>query len=73
MLLAIIAGEYPFDLSKVLQDLEGKFTVSLYRPKSRLQAMASAQGLVCIPEGVDALNSGEVVPVQLLVPHLEGM
>jgi hypothetical protein len=33
----------------------------------------AAHALVCILEGVDSLNSGEVVPVQVLVPRLEGI
>jgi molybdopterin molybdotransferase len=54
-------------------DPEGNFTVKLYRNRSRLQAIAIAQGLVCIPEGVGSLKSREVVPVQVLVPRLEGI
>jgi molybdopterin molybdotransferase len=55
------------------KDSEGSYTVKLYRNGSRLQAIARASGLVCIPEGVESLNSGEVVPVQLLVPRLDGL
>ena len=62
-----------FKDATLFQDPEGNYTVKLYRNRSRLQAIASAQGLVCIPEGVDALNSREVVLVQVLVPRLEGM
>jgi molybdopterin molybdotransferase len=55
------------------KDREGNYTVKLYRNGSRLQAIARASGLVCIPEGVESLNSGEVVPVQILVPRLDGL
>lgn len=51
----------------------GHYTVALYRNTSRLQAIAGASGLVCIPEGRDALRSGDVVPVQLLVPELNDL
>lgn len=51
----------------------GHYTVALYRNTSRLQAIAGASGLVCIPEGKDALRSGDVVPVQLLVPGLDDL
>jgi molybdopterin molybdotransferase len=55
------------------RDAEGHYTVKLYRNRSRLQAIARANCLVCIPEGTDSLNPGEVIPVQLLAPHLEDM
>ena len=53
------------------RDVEGNYTVKLYRNRSRLQAIASANGLVCIPEGTESLNLGEIVPVQILAPRLE--
>ncbi|MEN6375291.1 MAG: molybdopterin molybdotransferase MoeA [Smithella sp.] len=46
----------------------GGYRVSLYRNKSRLQAIAGAGGLICIPEGQDSLHCGDVVPVQMLIP-----
>jgi len=49
------------------------YQAKLYGKKSRLQAIARAHGLVCIPEGVASLKSQEIVPVQLLAPRLEGM
>ncbi len=52
-------------------DSEGNYTVRLYRNRSRLQAIASASCLVCIPEGTECVNLGEVVPVQILAPRLE--
>ncbi|MFC1901787.1 molybdopterin-binding protein, partial [Chloroflexota bacterium] len=53
-------------------DAEGNYTVKLYRNRSRLQAIASANGLVCIPEGTVFLEPGEVVPVQILAPPCLG-
>ena len=55
------------------RDAAGNYTVELYRNRSRLQAIASANGLICIPEGTESLNSGEVVPVQILAPRLDDM
>lgn len=52
------------------RDGKGGYTVALYRHRSRLQAIASANGLVCIPEGTQYLRKGDVVPVQLLLPQL---
>ena len=49
----------------------GDYTVTLYRNRSRLQAIASANGLVCIPEGVNSLSSGDIIPVQVLAPRLD--
>ena len=53
------------------RDAGGGFTVSLYRHRSRLQAIASANSLVCVPEGVDSLTAGEIVPAQVLLPRLD--
>jgi len=52
-------------------DSERNYTVKLYHNRSRLQAIANATCLVCIPEGTESLNLGEVVTVQILAPHLE--
>jgi len=49
---------------------DGSYSVSLYRNDSRLQSIAGAGGLICIPEGRDSLKKGEVVPVQLLTPEV---
>ena len=54
-------------------DSEGNYTVRLYRDRSRLQAIASANCLVCVPEGAESMNLGEVVPVQILAPRLENI
>jgi molybdopterin molybdotransferase len=50
-------------------DDAGNCTVGLYRSRSRLQAIARATCLVCIPEGAESLGSGRVVPVQILAPR----
>jgi molybdopterin molybdotransferase len=49
----------------------GSYKVALYRQRSRLQAIASANSLVCIPEGVVSLSRGDIVPVQVLAPRLD--
>ena len=54
-------------------DLEGNYIVTPYRNRSRLQAIANANCLVRIPEGVESLHLGEVVPVQILVPTFGGL
>jgi len=54
-------------------DFDGGYAVSLYRNKSRLQATAYANCLVCIPEGTESLNRGDVTPVQVLVPPVEDL
>lgn len=51
-------------------DSQGNYTVKLYKNRSRLQAIANANCLICIPEGKESLNLGEIVPVQILVPLL---
>jgi molybdopterin molybdotransferase len=53
------------------RDASGRYRVALYRHRSRLQAIASANSLVCVPEGVTSLRRGEVVPVQVLAPRLD--
>jgi molybdopterin biosynthesis enzyme len=50
------------------READGTYSVRLYRERSRLQAIAGANCLICIPEGVAGLRSGETVPVQLLKP-----
>lgn len=47
------------------------YLVAPYRSRSRLQAIAYAPCLACIPEGKDALMPGDIVPVQILAPHFE--
>ena len=55
------------------RDSEGGYTVTLYRNRSRLQAIAYANCLVCIPEGTESLNAGEIISVQILLPHMENI
>jgi molybdopterin molybdotransferase len=50
-------------------DADGRYEVKLYRNRSRLQAIADATCLVCVPEGRESLAAGEIVPVQLLLAH----
>ena len=52
---------------------DGSYAVGLYRERSRLQAIAAANCLVCIPEGSEGLRSGQTVPVQLLKPRLDDL
>ncbi len=53
------------------RDTSGNYTVKLYRNRSRLQAIASANSLICVPEGKESLSSGEIIPVQILAPRLD--
>lgn len=50
------------------READGSYAVRLYRERSRLQAIAGANCLICIPEGAAGLKSGEAVPVQVLKP-----
>jgi molybdopterin molybdotransferase len=52
------------------QDQDGSHMVTPYKDKSRLQAIANTTCLICIPEGVESLNRGDVVPVQIIAPGL---
>ena len=54
-------------------DSEGNYIVAPYRNRSRLQAIANATCLVCIPEGTESLHSGEIVTVQVLMPTFGGL
>jgi molybdopterin molybdotransferase len=49
----------------------GDYTVTMYRHRSRLQAIASANALICIPEGAESLKAGDIITVQVLLPRLE--
>jgi len=53
------------------RDAEGNYIVAPYHDRSRLQAIARATCLVCIPEGVESLEAGDIVTVQVLAPHRE--
>jgi len=47
----------------------GAYTVGAYRKRNRLQAIAGANSLICIPEGAESLRAGEIIPVQVLSPQ----
>ena len=53
---------------RIRQNSEGTLRVAPYRPASRLQSMALADCLIILPEGVDRLEAGDRVRVQLLAP-----
>lgn len=50
----------------VTLDEGGRYVVALYRSRSRIEAIAKAVGLICIPEGMEELRRGAVVSVQML-------
>ncbi len=50
------------------RDSSGGYDVKSHRGGSRLQAIAGANSLICIPEGTEVLKTGEVIPVQLKHP-----
>lgn len=52
------------------RDSSGNYTVKLYRSRSRLRAVASANGLICKPEGRLNLAKGESVKVFVLDSRL---
>ena len=56
-----------FKDAMVSMEAGGSYSVRPYRSRSRLQAIADANCLLCIPEGAVSLNSGEIVPVQMLI------
>ena len=65
-----VTGRHPawteFKDAVVTHDGEGRYTVGLYQSASRLQAIARANALICVPEGRESLRRGDTVPVQLL-------
>jgi molybdopterin molybdotransferase len=54
-------------------DPDGNHTVTPYPVRSRLQSIAKANCLVCIPEGVDSLHKGDNITVQVLMPSFSGL
>ncbi len=74
VLMEDIKGRHPawteFKDAELERDKAGKYRVRLYKHRSRLQAIASANSLICKPEGKLALQSGETVDVQILAPRL---
>jgi len=67
-----VEGRHPawteFKDAILSRDAQGDYHVRLYKHRSRLQAIASANGLLCVPEGINSLSAGEVVAVQVLIP-----
>jgi len=49
-------------------DCDGNYTATQYNNGSRLQSIARANSLICIPEGKESLKAGQVIPVQVLTP-----
>jgi molybdopterin molybdotransferase len=47
-------------------DIEGHYRVTPCYNLSSLQSIASADCLICIPEGKESLDAGELIPVQLI-------
>jgi molybdopterin molybdotransferase len=76
-LLEDIQGRHPawteFKDGVLLRNSAGNYSVKLYKHRSRLQAIASANSLICKPEGLLELKSGEVVKVQILGSVLRGV
>jgi len=54
-------------------DSDGNLLVTPYKQRSRLQAIATSTCLVCIPEGVESLEKGDTVDVQILSPTFGGL
>lgn len=69
-----VKGRHPawteFKDATLEREAAGKYRVKLYKHRSRLQAIASANSLICKPEGKLSLESGETVNVQILAPRL---
>ncbi|MFA5308726.1 MAG: gephyrin-like molybdotransferase Glp [Dehalococcoidales bacterium] len=74
-LLEDVPGRHPawteFKDAVLTREDPGRYRVRLYKNRSRLQAIASANSLICVPEGTDSLHRGEIVPVQVLAPRLD--
>ena len=72
-----IKGRHPawteFKDAVLTRDSSGSHSVRLYKNRSRLQAIASADSLICIPEGADSLKSGDIVNVQILAPRVDNV
>jgi molybdopterin molybdotransferase len=76
-LMENVKGRHPawteFKDAVLTRDSSGSHSVRLYKNRSRLQAIASADSLICIPEGADSLKSGEMVNVQILAPRVDNV
>jgi molybdopterin molybdotransferase len=77
VLLEDIKGRHPawteYKDGVLARSSAGNYSVKLYKHRSRLQAIASANSLICKPEGTLELKSGDLVKVQLLGPGLREM
>jgi molybdopterin molybdotransferase len=61
-----------FKKAKLAYDNSGYIAIPIIEG-SRLKSMADATCLLCLPEGVDCLSSGQIVPVQIVIPTLAGL
>jgi molybdopterin molybdotransferase len=77
VLLEEVKGRHPawteFKDAVLTRDSAGNYTVKLYKSASRLRAVASANGLICKPEGRLDLEKGETVKVFVLEPGIMSM
>jgi molybdopterin molybdotransferase len=55
------------------KNADGGYAVGLCQSRSRLHAIARANGLICIPEGVEGLNCGERIRVQSLISRPDAL
>ena len=71
-LMENVKGRHPawteFKDAVLHRESNGEYIVRLYKNRSRLQAIAAANCLICVPEGENSLSSGEVIPIQVLAP-----
>jgi molybdopterin molybdotransferase len=69
-LLEDVIGRHPnwteYKDAVLTRDSNGNYEAGLYLNRSRLQSIACANGLVCVPEGVESLRREDIVPVQVL-------
>lgn len=72
-----VEGRHPawteFKDAMLSRDSEGNYLVTPYYNRSRLQSIASATCLICLPEGSEPLQAGEFVAVQILAPTSGGL
>jgi molybdopterin molybdotransferase len=54
--------------AKLAREADGTFSVTPFYEISRLKHMAESDGLICIPEGVEALYRNQIVSVQVMTP-----
>jgi molybdopterin molybdotransferase len=77
VLLEDVKGRHPawteYKDAVLIRSSAGNYSVKLFKHRSRLQAIASANSLICKPEGQMELKSGEAVRVQILAPRLDDL